>query len=141
MEDHPVGSETRIAIHAETDIVSARHKARELAASLAFSNLDQTLLATAVSELVRNIVVYAKDGEVLFDVIEVGGRQGVRVVVRDQGPGIADPALAMRDGYSTTNSLGMGLPGAKRLVDEFTLATQAGKGTTVTMVKWQGRAS
>jgi serine/threonine-protein kinase RsbT len=129
-------AETRVAIEHEADIVTARQKGRELAAASGLSATEQTLLATAISEVARNIVVYARRGEVLLAAVEQSGRRGVLVVARDQGPGIANPELAMRDGYSTSHSLGMGLPGARRLMDEFDLATGVGKGTTITMKKW-----
>src|SRR5512138_3705737 len=119
--------ETRVAIEQETDIVTARQKGRELAALSGLSATEQTLLATAISEVARNIVVYAHHGEVLLAPIEQHGRRGVLVVARDDGPGIPDPELAMRDGYSTTRSLGMGLPGAKRLMDEFELSSVLGR--------------
>ena len=129
-------SESNVPIEHESDIVIARQKGRELAAAIGFSSTDQTLLATAISEVARNIISYAGRGEVVLSGIEEGGRQGVLVVARDQGPGIADPQLAMRDGYSTGNSLGVGLPGARRLVDEFDLISAPGAGTTVTLKKW-----
>jgi serine/threonine-protein kinase RsbT len=131
-----MATEARVAIEGEADIVTARQKGRELAAARGLSRTEQTLVATAISEVARNIVVYARRGEVLIAPAEERGRHGVLVVARDEGPGIANPELAMRDGYSTGNSLGMGLPGAKRLMDEFELSTAVGKGTTVTMKKW-----
>lgn len=131
-----IPGETRVPIDREVDIVAARQKGRELAARSGLSQTDQTLIATAISEVARNIVVYAQHGEVLLATIEQQGRRGVLVVARDEGPGIPDPELAMRDGYSTARSLGMGLPGARRLMDEFELASVLGKGTTVTMKKW-----
>lgn len=127
---------THVAIEHEADIVTARQKGRELAAATGLSRTEQTLLATAISELARNIVVYARRGEVVLATVESHGRRGVMVVARDEGPGIANPELAMRDGYSTSNSLGMGLPGARRLMDEFELSSMVGKGTTITMKKW-----
>jgi serine/threonine-protein kinase RsbT len=129
-------AETRVSIEHEGDIVTARQKGRELAASRGLTVTEQTLVATAISEVARNIVVYARRGEVVLSALEDHGRRGLMVVARDEGPGIADPALAMRDGYTTGNSLGMGLPGAKRLMDEFELSSAVGKGTTVTMKKW-----
>jgi serine/threonine-protein kinase RsbT len=129
-------AETHVPIAHETDIVTARQKGRELAATSGLSATEQTLLATAISEVARNIVVYADHGEVVLAPIVQGGRRGVLVVARDDGPGIPDPDLAMRDGYSTSRSLGMGLPGARRLMDEFELSSVVGKGTTVTMKKW-----
>jgi serine/threonine-protein kinase RsbT len=128
--------ETSIRIEHEMDIVTARQKGRELAASRGFSSTDQTLVATAISEVARNIVVYAHRGEIILALLEEQGRRGLMIVARDQGPGIQDLALAMRDGYSTGRSLGMGLPGARRLMDEFDLASVVGEGTTVTMKKW-----
>ena len=128
--------ETRIPILDETDIVTARQKGRELAARSGLAPTDQTLIATAISEVARNIVVYAQHGEVILAAIEQRGRRGVLVVARDEGPGIANIDLAMRDGFSTAKSLGMGLPGARRLMDEFELSSVVGHGTTVTMRKW-----
>lgn len=128
--------EARVAIGHESDIVTARQKGRELAARGGFSKTEQTLIATAISEVARNIVEYASSGEILLSEIERNGRRGLMVVARDWGPGIADLELAMRDGYSTANSLGMGLPGAKRLMDEFAVLSAPGEGTTVTMKKW-----
>lgn len=131
-----MGPETHVAIEHESDIVTARQKGRELAAASGLSRTEQTLIATAISELARNIVVYAQRGEVVIAPLDQQGRRGVLVVARDDGPGIANPDLAMRDGYSTSKSLGMGLPGAKRLMDEFELSTGIGKGTTIIMKKW-----
>jgi serine/threonine-protein kinase RsbT len=128
--------ETCVPIEDEVDIVTARQKGRELAAASGLSATEQTLIATAISEVARNIVVYATRGEVILVRLEDHGRRGVMVVARDEGPGIVNPELAMRDGYSTSRSLGMGLPGAKRLMDEFELSTMVGKGTTITMKKW-----
>ena len=128
--------ETHVPIDQETDIVTARQKGRELAAQSGLSKTEQTLIATAISEVARNIVVYAQRGEVILAPIEQEGRRGVLVVARDEGPGIPNPDLAMRDGYSTSRSLGMGLPGAKRLMDEFELSSVLGKGTTIVMKKW-----
>ncbi len=130
-------SEVRVAIEHETDIVAARQAGRQMAAQVGFTTTDQTLIATAISEVARNIVVYAQRGEVVIARIEEGVRIGVQVVARDQGPGIENLDLAMRDGYSTKNSLGLGLPGARRLMDEFHLASDLGQGPTVTMKKWR----
>lgn len=131
-----MSAETRVVIERESDIVIARQKGRELAAARGFSSTDQTLIATAISEIARNIVSYARRGEVVLAPIDDGARRGLLVIARDDGPGIADVALAMRDGYSTGKSLGVGLPGAKRLMDEFEIESALGKGTTVTMKKW-----
>jgi serine/threonine-protein kinase RsbT len=133
----PVESEERIAIESDADVVVARQRARALAAQLDLTSTDQTLLATAISELARNITTYAVRGEVLVGVVRGdNGRRGVRVVARDDGPGIEDIQLALTDGYTTGNGLGLGLPGARRLVDEFDIQTAPGQGTTVTLVKW-----
>ena len=126
-----------VAIERETDIVVARQAGRALAAELGFSSTDQTLIATAISEVARNIVVYAQRGELLIARVEEAGKIGVEVVARDQGPGIENLELAMRDGFSTKQSLGLGLPGARRLMDEFHLVSELGVGTTVTMKKWK----
>jgi serine/threonine-protein kinase RsbT len=129
-------AEVVIPIEREADVVMARRRGRELAHAHGFTPTEQTLIATAISEIARNIVVYATRGEVALDVVEADGRWGLRVVARDEGPGIADPDLALRDGWSTTRSLGLGLPGARRLMDDFVLQTAVGVGTTVTMTKW-----
>ena len=128
--------EVRVPIDHEGDIVTARQKGRELAAASGFSSTDQTMIALAISEIARNIVTYAQRGEVTLSRLDDSGRQGVLVVARDDGPGIADSELAMRDGYSSSRSLGVGLPGARRVMDDFELVSAPGKGTTVTMRKW-----
>ena len=130
-------SEVRVAVQREADIVLARQAGRQLAAQLGFSSTDQTLIATAISEVARNIVVYANHGEIVLTRAEDGGRVGIQVQAIDSGPGIDNKDLAMRDGYSTKNSLGLGLPGARRLMDDFDLASELGRGTTVTMKKWK----
>jgi serine/threonine-protein kinase RsbT len=129
-------SEIVVHIDSDSDVVAARQKGRELAAALGFSSTDQTLVATAISEVARNIVSYAGSGQIELSRVDDGGRRGLVIVARDQGPGIAEPELAMRDGYSTGNSLGVGLPGARRLVDDFKLESAVGVGTTVTLKKW-----
>jgi serine/threonine-protein kinase RsbT len=129
-------AEQRVSIQRETDVVLARQKGREVAAGCGFSSTEQTLIATAISEIARNIVSYAGSGEVLLAAVEERGRRGILIVARDEGPGIEDIELALRDGYSTTKSLGLGLPGAKRIMDDFDLESARGKGTTVTMKKW-----
>ena len=131
-----MGAELRIPIETDQDIVTARQEGRALAAQLAFSTSDLTVLAAAISELARNIVEYAKRGEVRVSLTERNGRRGVVVVARDDGPGIPDVTLALQDGYSTSGSLGLGLPGARRLMDEFEIQSAPGRGTTVTMRKW-----
>lgn len=131
-----MAAETRIGIDHESDIVAARQKGRELAAHAGFQPSDATLIATAISEVARNIVVYAQRGEVVLGLVQDGRRRGIVIIARDDGPGIPDVALAMRDGYSTGKSLGLGLPGARRIVDEFEISTEVGRGTIVTMRKW-----
>jgi serine/threonine-protein kinase RsbT len=131
-----VSAELSVLIETESDIVTARQKGREMAAELGFSNTDQTIVALAISEIARNIVSYAKRGEVTFARLDDGLRRGILVVAHDKGPGIPDIEMAMRDGYSTAKSLGMGLPGARRIMDEFDLTSVLGRGTTVTMKKW-----
>lgn len=125
----------QIAIERDADIVTARQKGRALAAACGFSTTDQTLIALAISELARNIVSYAKRGEIVLSTVE-GERRGIEIIARDQGPGIADIELALRDGYSTAKSLGLGLPGARRVMDEFEIESELGRGTTVTVRKW-----
>jgi len=115
----------------------ARQKGRSLAAALGFSSGDATLIATAISELARNIITYAKSGEIRLTVINGSARQGIQLVARDQGPGILDVQQALRDGFSTSGSLGLGLPGVRRLVDEFEIASEENRGTTVTAKKWK----
>lgn len=129
-------AELRIPIETDADIVTARQEGRRLASLLDFSPSDLTVIAAAISEVARNIVEYASRGEVHVRLVERNGRRGVMVVARDVGPGIADIPLALQDGYSTSGSLGLGLPGARRLMDEFELQSDVGKGTTVTMRKW-----
>jgi serine/threonine-protein kinase RsbT len=131
-----VADEQRIRMGSEADLVTARMKGRELAGQLGFSSVDQTLIATAISELGRNILRYAGLGEVLLMPAGRGGQDGIVVVARDNGPGIPDVGLAMQDGYSTSRGLGMGLPGTKRLMDEFQILSEPGRGTTVTVTKW-----
>jgi serine/threonine-protein kinase RsbT len=130
-------SDVRVAIQREADIVAARQAGRQLAAQLGFSSTDQTLIATAISEVARNIVVYATRGEIVLSRTDESGRVGIQVCAIDNGPGIDNKDLAMRDGYSTKNSLGLGLPGARRLMDDFNLESEIGRGTTVTMKKWK----
>ena len=127
----------RIAIESDADVVTARQRARALAIGLDMPSTDQTLLATAISEVARNITTYAVRGEVLLSVIrDEGGRAGIQVIARDEGPGIENIELALQDGYTSGGGLGLGLPGARRLVDDFHIETAPGKGTTVTLVMW-----
>ena len=131
-----MSDEARIQIQQDYDVVAARQKGRELAGKIGFTGSDLTLIATAISELARNIVTYAGRGEIIFTFVNNGERPGLAIVARDDGPGIADIELAMRDGHSTGGSLGLGLPGARRLMDEFEITSGVGRGTTVTLRKW-----
>jgi serine/threonine-protein kinase RsbT len=128
--------EIRVRIQSSADIVSARQQGRALAAQAGFSNSNLTIIATAISEVARNIVEYAKEGEVVLTLVNNSAATGIKIVALDHGPGIPDIATVMRDGYSTGKGLGIGLPGSRRLMDEFEIASEVGKGTTVTMKKW-----
>jgi serine/threonine-protein kinase RsbT len=129
-------AEARVPIESDADVVSARQRGRELAAELGFSGSDLTVIATAISEVARNIIAYAHSGELALHLVDGAGRRGIVVVARDEGPGIPDVEQALQDGYSTGDSLGLGLPGARRLMDEFEIVSEVGRGTTVTMTKW-----
>ena len=129
-------TELVVTIQRDSDIIAARQKGREMAVEAGFKGSDLTLIATAISEVARNIIVYAKQGEIALSLASLGSRRGIVVIARDDGPGIANIELAMRDGFSSGKSLGMGLPGAKRLMDEFEIVSEPGKGTNVTMKKW-----
>lgn len=131
-----MADDTCIAIECDIDVVIARRKARELAAAAGFSGTDQTMIALAISEIARNIISYAQRGKVILSPLAEAGRRGILIVASDGGPGIPDIALAMQDGYSTAKSLGVGLPGARRVMDDFELMSAPGCGTTVTMKKW-----
>ena len=126
-----------VDVSSDLDVVTARHEGRTLAQSMGFSAVEVTLIATAISEIARNIAVYAGSGEVSVGAVMDGDRSGIRIVASDVGPGIPDIEQALRDGYSTGKSLGLGLPGAKRLMDEFEVVSRVGEGTTVTMKKWK----
>ena len=129
-------NDSHVAINSAVDIVTARQKGRALAQKLGFDGSDLTLIATAISEVARNIVIHAKNGEIEVAELNHSTKRGIMVVARDQGPGIKDIAKAMEYGYSTNKGLGVGLPGAKWLMDEFDIESKVGKGTTVTMKKW-----
>ena len=128
----------QVPIQSDQDIVVARHKGRSLAVALNFSSGEATLIALAISELARNIVTYATKGHIRLEALNGGAsRQGIRVIAHDDGPGIADIDQALRDGFSTSGSLGLGLPGVRRLVDEFQIESRRNGGTTVTVTKWK----
>ncbi len=135
-----MAAEMRISVCTDADIVTARQKGRALAEPLGFSTSDLTLIATAISEVARNIVVHAGHGEIVLSTAKNGDREGIVIVAQDHGPGIPDVSKAMQDGYSTVMSLGLGLPGARRMMDEFEIVSEVGRGTCVTMKKW-GRSS
>jgi serine/threonine-protein kinase RsbT len=129
--------EIRVAINSDQDIVTARQRGRTLATELGFATGDATLIATAISELARNIVSYARRGEITLKIVDGSGRQGILVIASDDGPGIPDIRQALRDGFSTSGSLGIGLPGVRRLMDEFEITSQPGRGTIVAVKKWK----
>jgi len=131
-----VTDEVRVPVSTDADVVAAREKGRELSAKLGFSSIDLTLIVTAISEVARNILLYANEGEIVLRLDHRNGLDGIVVVARDEGPGIADLELAMRDSYSTGSGLGLGLPGARRLMDEFEIESEVSKGTTIVMKKW-----
>jgi serine/threonine-protein kinase RsbT len=130
-------AECKVAIKSERDIVQARQKGRSLATNLGFSIGDATLIATAISELARNILSYAGEGMITMNAIYHSKREGLLIVASDEGTGISDIPRALRDGFSTSGSLGIGLPGVRRLMDEFELTSQPDVGTVVTVTKWK----
>ena len=127
----------KIQICNDDDIVRVRKLARDYAVKLNFKLIDQTKLFTAASELARNIILYAGKGEATFSILNHGTKLGIQIVFEDKGPGIPDIELAMKDGYSTSGGLGLGLSGAKRLVDLFDIKSKVGEGTTVSIIKWR----
>lgn len=134
---HLVADEIRVPILSSTDIVTARQRGRELAGQLGFQSTDLTLIATVISELARNIVRYAKQGEIILEPAANSQGAGILITARDEGPGIWHIEQAMQVGYSTSGGLGLGLPGVKRLMDEFDIVSKVGKGTTVKAKKWK----
>ena len=126
----------QVPIRSDADIIMVRQQARVMAKEIGFSSSELTLIATALSELARNIVEYACHGEIILSRISQGEHQGLVIIARDKGPGITDIERAMQDGYSTGRGLGMGLPGTKRLMDEFEISSGVGHGTTVKATKW-----
>jgi serine/threonine-protein kinase RsbT len=132
-----VRSEEKVPITSDENIVTARQRGRAIAAQLGFSSTDLVLITTAISELARNILLYAKSGEILLESVTDNGRQGIIVVAQDRGPGIANVDKAMQAGYSTSGNLGLGLPGVRRLMDEVKILSRLGEGTKVTATKWK----
>ena len=129
--------EVRVLVAGDADVVIARQKGREIAARAGFSGTELTVIATAISEIARNIVKFASRGEFVYSVVSEDRRTGLQMVARDRGPGIPDLQRALQDGYSTYKGLGLGLPGTRRLMDEFEIVTEIGNGTMVTMTKWR----
>jgi serine/threonine-protein kinase RsbT len=125
-----------VQVAKETDVVFLRNRVKEVAVKIKMGLLNQTRLLTAASELVRNLMRYGGGGSCLIEVVSSGRNNGVRLTFSDKGPGIPDIAAAMRDGFSTGKSLGLGLPGTKRLVNEFDIKSKVGEGTVVTIIKW-----
>jgi serine/threonine-protein kinase RsbT len=132
----PLEGPLRVPIAADVDIVTARQEGRDLAESMGCSSIESTMIATAISEIARNIMSHAARGEIAISAVAIDGRHAIEVVARDEGPGIADIERAMQDGYSTGGGLGLGLPGARRLMDHFEVRSEPGVGTTVVMRKW-----
>ena len=124
-------------ISADYDLVRAREQGRVLAGQLGFTQGDLTLVATAISELARNIIRYARRGEIVLRRAEDGGVPGIVIIARDEGPGIPDVNRAMEPGYSTAGGLGLGLPGVRRIMDEFEIVSEVNRGTVVTVTKWK----
>lgn len=134
-----MGIDRRLQIKQEQDIVTARQGAREAASQLGFGTIDQSRIATAVSELARNVIRYATNSAGEITIKEIAGQRGVglEIVVSDEGPGIADLDQVMQDGYTSGQGMGLGLPGTKRLMDEMVLSSELGTGTKVTVIKWR----
>lgn len=126
-----------MAIAREIDVIPFRNRLKEYAVKIGLGLVNQTKVITAASELARNMLKYANGGKVILEIVNKGRENGIKLTFKDQGPGIPNLALAMKDGYSTTRSLGLGLPGTKRLVSEFKIESAVDKGTTVTIIKWK----
>ena len=129
----------RLPLRVDSDVANARARVRQLCSDQGFSTSETEALATATSEVARNVIVHAGEGELLIGRVSSAARAGVIVMALDHGPGIADIELAMRDGYSTGTGLGLGLPSARRLVPDFVLESVVGEGTTVTLTLWRGK--
>ena len=130
-------SKDKVPIEKELDVVLFRNRVKEYAVKIGMGLVNQTKLITAASELVRNMLRYANGGITLIEVISKGRENGIRLTFTDKGPGIANIEQAMKDGFSTGKSLGLGLPGTKRLVSEFDIKSEVGEGTIVTIIKWK----
>lgn len=125
-----------VEILTEWDIVEARQSGRNEAKKIGFGAVDQARITTAISELARNIYLYAETGHISIEILEVDDKKGITIIAKDKGPGIKDIRLVIQDGYSTSQGLGAGLPGVRRLMDEFDIQTWAGEGTEVSIIKW-----
>ena len=136
MKQAELAAETRMAVASEPDIVRVRMRGRAMAMELGFPAATATLVATAISELARNILLYARRGEIVLSALERDDRRGIAIVASDQGPGIQDVGRALQDGYSTSGRLGLGLPGVRRLMDAFEIDSRPGTGTQVRVLKW-----
>lgn len=137
IKKYPESDETRVAIGGDVDIVKARQEGRKVAGNVGFSLTDSVLVATAISELARNIVRYARKGEIAIRPIANSSHRGIEIIARDEGPGIKDVEQVMQVGFSTSHGLGLGLPGVRRLMDEFEVRSKIGHGTTVITKKWK----
>ncbi|WP_042142431.1 anti-sigma regulatory factor [Paucisalibacillus sp. EB02] len=131
-----MSSQSFVTILKEWDIVAARQMGREIAKQLGFGTVDQARITTAISELARNIYLYAGEGQISFEVVESLEQKGIKIVATDSGPGIQDLSLVMQDGYTTSGGLGAGLPGVRRLMDEFDMESEVGQGTRIVTTKW-----
>lgn len=129
-------SKDKVVIEKEQDVILFRNRVKEFAQKIKMSLVNQTKLITAASELVRNMLKYADGGDITIEVVSKGRDNGIRLVFTDTGPGIGDIQLAMKDGWSTAKSLGLGLPGARRLVNDFNIVSELNKGTVITIIKW-----
>jgi serine/threonine-protein kinase RsbT len=133
----PTTKTERLEIRQSDDVVRVRQMARTLAIEVGLSLVDQTKIVTASSELARNTLDYGGGGEVMVEIVDQGGRRGLRLTFEDKGPGIADTEQALKDGYTTGKGMGLGLGGAKRLCNEFSIASKPGEGTKVSIARWK----
>ncbi|GGP11732.1 anti-sigma regulatory factor [Oceanobacillus neutriphilus] len=129
-------TQSTVNINKELDIVQARQVGRDIAKQIGFSTVNQARITTAISELARNIYLYAGKGQIFFEIIDTFNQKGLVMIATDSGPGINDIRLVLQDGYTTSGGLGAGLPGVKRLMDEFEIQSESGQGTTVKAIKW-----
>ncbi|HEU5140730.1 MAG TPA: anti-sigma regulatory factor [Bacillales bacterium] len=129
-------TQTCVKVNDEWGVVNARQLGRDLAKQLGFGSVDQARITTAISEVARNIYLYAPGGQICIEIVKQPGQTGLKMIASDNGPGIQDIRKAMEDGYTTSGGLGAGLPGVKRLMDEFTIRSDEGEGTEITAMKW-----